>query len=283
MRPHPIVFALLTSLAASAAAHDLWVQPAHFAVAGAGEPLDVGLMVGYAKERDPVDYAAVRVERFVASDGSREIPIAGENGAIPAGKVALPSPGLWTLGYRSFPSYVTLEAAKFEEYLKEEGLDAVLDARKRQGEQARKGVEAYSRCAKALVRVGPKPPHDPQSLPPQATLGFTLELIPEHDPTALAPGDELPVRLLLRGKPLEGALVEAIRLDVPEWHAIGQRSDADGRVRFRLPEAGTWMVATVAMEKAKRGEHADWASLWASLTFELPPAAASQSTPGGEK
>jgi uncharacterized GH25 family protein len=51
---------------------------------------------------------------------------------------------------------------------------------------------------------------------------------------------------------------------------LSARSDKDGRVRFRLPRAGMWMVKAVHMIAAQPDAQADWQSFWASLTFDLP-------------
>jgi uncharacterized GH25 family protein len=48
---------------------------------------------------------------------------------------------------------------------------------------------------------------------------------------------------------------------------LSARTDAEGRVRFRLPQGGMWLVKSVHMIP---GAKADWESYWASLTFELP-------------
>jgi uncharacterized GH25 family protein len=47
------------------------------------------------------------------------------------------------------------------------------------------------------------------------------------------------------------------------------RSDAKGRVTFKLPKRGVWLIKSVQMIPAPPASNADWESLWASLTFEL--------------
>jgi uncharacterized GH25 family protein len=98
---------------------------------------------------------------------------------------------------------------------------------------------------------------------------MTLELIPEKDPYTLAPGAELPVRLLYQGKPLAGALVVALGLHSTDGK-LAARSGPDGRVRLRLPDAGFWLIKAVHMVPAPPETGVDWESLWASLTFDLP-------------
>jgi len=50
---------------------------------------------------------------------------------------------------------------------------------------------------------------------------------------------------------------------------LSARTDADGRVRLRLRSDGMWMIKAVHMVPAPAGADGDWASYWASLTFEL--------------
>ena len=100
------------------------------------------------------------------------------------------------------------------------------------------------------------------------SLGFTLELVAERNPYAMRAGHELPVTLIYQGRPLAGALVVAINRADPS-SKLTARSDGDGRVRFRLPRAGMWLIKAVHMVPAQTAD-ADWESFWASLTFQLP-------------
>jgi uncharacterized GH25 family protein len=71
------------------------------------------------------------------------------------------------------------------------------------------------------------------------------------------------------GKPLAGALIIAFNKAAPA-DKIKLRSDADGRVQLRLPRTGVWLVTAVHLLPAARFAPAEWESLWASLSFELP-------------
>jgi hypothetical protein len=79
----------------------------------------------------------------------------------------------------------------------------------------------------------------------------------------------MPVRLTYRDRPLSGALVVAFNRRAPS-EKLSARSDPDGRVRFRFPAGGAWLIKAVHMEPAAAGSGAEWESFWASLTFELP-------------
>jgi uncharacterized GH25 family protein len=258
------VLAAAVSVGAPARAHDFWLEPIPFRPA-AGAPVSVSLWVGEHLTGDPVARDPARIERFVAlaPGAASETSIAGEKGESPAGRLVASTPGTWVIGYRSTAAFVTLEPQKFESYLKQEGLDAVLKRRAELGESAAPGVERYSRCAKSLIRVGAggASAHD-------RALGFTLEIVAETDPYSLKAGDALAVRLLFRGAPLEGALVTAIGSADPE-KAVSSRSDASGRVAIRPSAPGMWLVKSVHMVQAPKDCGQEWESFWASLTFEI--------------
>jgi len=182
---------------------------------------------------------------------------------VSAGFVRIETPGLWIVGYRSRPSPVVLPAELFERYLAQEGLERIIEIRAQRGESAKWGQEIYSRCAKSILSAGVTP------YGRDRRLGFTLELIADGTPYALQPGQDLFVTLLHEGKPLPAALVVAINSDEPDKRMTA-RSGADGRASFRLARPGLWLIKAVHMVPAPPASRADWESLWASLTFEIP-------------
>ncbi|MGH9578378.1 MAG: DUF4198 domain-containing protein, partial [Terriglobales bacterium] len=112
-------------------------------------------------------------------------------------------------------------------------------------------------------------------------MGLRLELIAEPDRSP-APGNALrSYRLLYDGRPLADALVTATRPGTAD-DELRVRSDGEGRVGLRLSAAGMWRIAAVHMVKPPESVAADWESLWASLTFEIPwPASESTRAAGG--
>ena len=78
----------------------------------------------------------------------------GRDGADPAGFLRIAAPGLLVVGYHSNPSAVELASDKFNQYLMEEGLDAVAALRAQRNETGAKAREMFSRCAKSLLLVG---------------------------------------------------------------------------------------------------------------------------------
>src|SRR5262249_20864873 len=139
------------------------------------------------------------INQFVVEDAAGRKPVVGRDGADPAGFLRVAMPGLLVIGYRSNPSTAELTAEKFNQYLKEEGLDAVAELRARRNETGASVRELFARCAKSLVLAGP--PGEAQGDRP---LGFTLELVAERNPYAMRDGEDLPVRLTYENRPLAG-------------------------------------------------------------------------------
>jgi uncharacterized GH25 family protein len=263
-----LLWAVCALWAPALQAHNFWIELSTFTPA-AGQRVVLRLRVGQELKGDPVPRDPSLIKRFVMVGPAGEAPIPGVPNTEPAGFPVFPSPGLYTVVYDSSRYAVALDAAKFEAYLKEEGLEKIAALRARQGKSAAAAREVFSRCAKALVAVGGPPPSSPGY---DRVLGQRLELVAEKDPYSLAGGGELPVRLLYEGKPLAGALVMALQRDRPDNlpSKVTARTDARGRVTLKLDRPGFWLVKAVNMIPAPPDAGADWESFWAALTFTLP-------------
>jgi uncharacterized GH25 family protein len=247
--------------------HDFWIEPAAFRPAIA-QRVAVRLRVGQEFKGDPVPRDPGLLKRFALVGPSGETAVAGVPNTEPAGFLAIPAPGLYTIVYAGNPEPVQLDAGKFNDYLRQEGLETILELRAQRGQSDEPDREIFSRCAKALVAAG-----GGEAAAEWAgwnrPLGLRLELVPEANPYTLSPGGALPVRLLYEGKPLRGALVTAFAKDRP-LQKVSARSDARGRVALKLDHPGLWLVKSVHMIPAPRESGADWESFWASMTFEVP-------------
>jgi hypothetical protein len=241
-------------------AHDMWIEPTTFSPEP-GEIVGLRLRVGQDLLGDPLPRDTALINQFVVEDAAGRKPVVGRDGADPAGFVRAATPGLLVIGYRSNPSAVDLTADKFNQYLKEEGLDQVAAERARRNETGAGVHELFSRCAKSLVLSGP-----PSEAQGDRRLGFPLELVAERNPYTMRADQDLPARLTYENRPLAGALVVAMNRLKPS-EKLAARTDSDGRVRFRLRPGGMWLIKAVHMVPAPAGTNADWASFWASLTF----------------
>ena len=267
MRHHKRIFAALAtlSLAATTLAHVFWVQPATFH-AKPGDILKIQLHVGDTFPGEIVPRNDGKIDKFVVVGPTAEIekPAVGRDADPIAAVYRSTVPGTYLIAYRSKSTPVTLEAEKFEIYLKEKGLEKIVAKRAELKLSAAPGKENFSRSAKAVFRIGDKPSDGPAS----KDMGFRVEVVPKSDPSTLKPGDSLSLVIRSEGKPYANALVQARNTDHPD-SGIAARTDEQGRIAFKLPRSGVWVIDTVDMFPAAAGADADWESVWASLTFEV--------------
>jgi hypothetical protein len=244
----------------AAQAHDFWIEPSAFE-ARAGSIVSVRLFVGQDFTGDPLPRQSNSIDKFFVRQDGADADIGGANNIDPAGLFRMPGAAAAVIGYSSNGSSTELPAARFEDYLRQHGLIAVIDERLRRGEKGKPGRERFYRYAKALLNGSANAATVTQPL------GFAYEIVPGNDPTKLA--GPLRGRILYQGKPLAGALVEALWRDDPSIR-LSTRSDTLGGFDFALPRGGVWLVKSVHMVRAGFFASADWDSLWASLTFAAP-------------
>jgi uncharacterized GH25 family protein len=252
-------FGAILSVAASAQAHEFWIEPSQSRSA-AGDHIGVYLCSGdgydgWSLPRDPT-----RLVEFAAHgpDGAR--PVVGRDGSDPAGFVRFEHAGPHVLTYVSRRAVSVMMPAKFERYLAEKGLDAALARHRARPRDERPVRESYSRYAKLLLQVGDA------GVVSDRRLGLRFEIVATEAPTPGAPG-RWSFQLLYLGKPLAGALVVATRLGTSDA-PIEARADAEGRLSLPLTSAGFWRIAAVHMTQPPAGVDTEWDSLWASLAFE---------------
>ena len=246
-------------------AHDFWIEPASYRPAP-GTPVALKLRVGALLAGEPLPRIPQLIERFNLVSASGESAVPGKDMGDPAGSVSLPSPGLYIALYESRFFTTEVEGAKFESYVVDEGLDAVGKERAKRGETGQPTRERFSRCAKAFLLVGSDPKVGASVDKP---LGCPLEIFPDKNPYAMKAGEELPVHVVLRGKPAADILVAALD-PASAQNPIKVRADKQGRAKLKLPRAGFWLIKAVHAERAPEDTDVSWQSWWASMTFELP-------------
>jgi uncharacterized GH25 family protein len=245
-------------------AHDFWIEPSTFHPAP-GATVAVGLRVGQDFVGDPVPRSSRLIDQFVVRQGGHDQPVVGLENIDPAGWFRADGQSTAVIAYRSHGAFVELPAAEFEEYLRQEGLERIIDIRAKRGDRAEPGREHFYRYAKALL-AGER-----RSGAATQPMGLAYEIVPDDDPTVGSAAFD--GRVLHQGEPLAGALVVAILRSDPSVR-LAARSDRHGAFSFVLPRAGVWLIKSVHLVNASMFSRADWDSLWASLTFELPEAQA---------
>lgn len=220
------------------------------------------LLVGQDFKGNSVLYVPEQFERYIYASAGAEQSIDGKRGDDPAGKLPPGPPGFYVVGYHSAKFEVSFDTyAEFQRYLETEGLERNLVHVAKRWKLGSKELEVYSRGAKSFVQRGAGAPFADH------VFGFPLELVADTNPYTDA--SAFRVRLLYRGKPLDGALVVAFNKADPT-HKLRVRTDKDGRAELKLARRGIWLVTSVHMIPAPFLSRTDWESFWASLTFELP-------------
>jgi hypothetical protein len=263
------IAALATMAVAPLAAHDFWIEPTTFRPEP-GAIVGIGLRAGQGFVGDPVRRSSDLIEEFIVREGERQEEVGGSEGSDPAGIIIAGARQTAIIAYRSKPAYIELPADRFEDYLRLEGLDAIVARRRARGTSGDPGLEYFTRYAKALLTGQFTSPAVVQPI------GLPMEIVPDADPTRrIGP---LGGTLRYHGAPLAGALVVAMpRANPSERSAV--RSDARGAFTFSRLHAGVWLIKAVHMVDAGWFSRADWQSAWGSLTFDVPAAPADTHEP----
>jgi len=155
------------------------------------------------------------------------------------------------------------EAEKFKSFLKENGLDEILDRRTKTNTLASPTKEYYSSHTKLLFQVGGKNDDTYKKVN-----GFPVEILPLENPYALKIGDPIHFKILFDGKPVFGVSVKV-------WNRFDNRTtiqniytEKDGTLETRVSSPGPWMVSVVRMVPSKQ-PGADWQSYRGSLVFGI--------------
>ena len=256
----------LALIAATASAHDFWVQPQVFGAAP-GVPIPFTIQVGHGTFRQRWGAAIERVVRFddigPAGRVDRRAVLQAPGGAQD-GLLTFTTPGTHVIVLETTLAASELPSIRFNDYAKVEGLTPALAQRERLKLTDSPGRELYSRRAKVLVQVGPVGTAQPQVTRP---VGLTLEIVPQRNPYTLGPSEPLPVQILYQGKPLAGALVKLNNLDFDARPIETHLTDASGRTSFNPPRRGKWQLNVIWTRPITGNPKGDFETVFSSLTF----------------
>jgi nickel transport protein len=226
-----IVFCILMLvIATNAIAHDAWIEKKD------GQFI---VLYGHGDKTETYDAAKVKEVKAYGIDG-RIVQVAVEKEGYPViikpkGKTALISlffdNGFWSKtpdGYKNKP--------------KKEAPDA---------------VESFHsvKYSKAILRW------DDKFAKP---LGVKMEIVPMKNPLSLKAGDNLPLKVFLDGKPVEGASVNA-----GGYHREDLKTDKNGTAEVKIEKSGFQIITAGIKIPLKDNPNADILSLSANITFEV--------------
>lgn len=267
MRPRFLLVALLGLLATSALlAHDLFLKlDSYFLQPNTVVRIPV-LNGTFAKSEGPVAPNRLTDISLVSSSGrARLSPTVWSTDSTRSWlTIQTGAPGTYVVGASVRPNRIELTGPQFNDYLKEDGILDVLEARTRAGELEKPARERYSKHVKAVFQVG-----DARTGAFNTVLAYPAEIVPLENPYALPAGGELNVRCLVDGRPVANQIVL--------WGGEGPagpiaqrtvRTGPDGTARVKLDAAGRWYIKFVHMVPLTEPGF-DYESKWATLTIEV--------------
>lgn len=257
------IFTLVTILSITVFAHEFWLQPLKFWL-NIGEGTEVSILVGENYKGDKSDaskyniqqlkhYSIHGVEDYTAHLSQKDKSVI---------EASFTSAGNHLLSFNNSNKFIELEPGKFNEYLREEGLDYIYRKRKQSGDDKKPGREFYQRCVKTLFKV-----NNSNDSTFAIHTGLRWEIIPHQNPYLAKEGDKITWKLLFDNQPVEGALVLAWNVTKGKTSKTKYHSNAAGEVTIPVTLQGRWMISSVHMIPQIDTKEADWQSFWGSYTF----------------
>lgn len=257
-----IIFALLFSSTASA--HEYWLEPETFHLKP-NEKTAVHLYVGdgLTKDREERPFQSAKTTRFdVFSIGKTlDLKTSLKDEVMPVCDFSAARTGEYLLTMERRWSFIKIESAKFEDYLREEGMEYIIGERAKLNENQKEGRERYSRFIKSLVQVGDKRDETYKKI-----AGLKLEIVPQENPYSKKIGDSLKFQVLFDGKPIAGRKIFADNRDGATQELT---TDKNGKAAMKIERKGLWLVRVVNMRRCAAADcgEADWESFWSAFTF----------------
>lgn len=257
---------ILLLVAVSATSHHYVLVPEKF-VYQKGDTLKVQLMVGevfaYEFERELQDSMTPRFE-LITQSGTRNILPMMPDGADPVATVPINFDGLGLVVMQRKPSMITETPGAFQRYLAEEHVNGISFESTETKKQEIK--EKYSRCIKTLVTSNRSVRDEFFTKP----VGLKLELLILKNPYRLMPDEEMPVQLLLDGKPLRDGSIEVFMQSYSnKISTLVLKTDKNGMASFKPALDATCVITSIYMKKLPKNAGADYESTWASYSFKV--------------
>jgi uncharacterized GH25 family protein len=248
---------------ASLAAHEFWLQPDKFMIQPK-QDVNINFLVGENFDGENWYGNKEKINSLILNTQKSTKNIASLFGNTKGDslKLKITEEGTAMVLFNSNNSFISLDAEKFNAYLKEDGLQEAIDFRNTNGQNDSAGTELYQRSVKTILQAGKK---RTENILKQTSL--PLDIVPMQNPYAFAGNDSMHVRIFFKQQLLKEHLVKI-------WHRLNDKTtyteaitDSNGEVAFENMLMGRWMVSTVKMIHTESEPKADWQSFWASCTW----------------
>jgi uncharacterized GH25 family protein len=242
-------------------AREFWLQPVKF-VYKSGEKLVMNFKTGENFMEEPWNLEKNQIESLTLHQMSKSFSVTDSvaDGDKDNLSVTLNDAGTYLVTMETKNALNEWDGEKFDVFLKENGLDEILEQRKKIRSLG-PAKEYYSAFTKLLFQVGEKK----DDIHKKAN-SFPVEILPLENPYALKIGDPIHFKILFDGKPVFGVRVKV-------WNKFDNRTtiqniytEKNGTIETRVSSPGPWMVSVVSMVPSKQ-PGADWQSYRGSLVF----------------
>lgn len=259
-------------LASPLRSHDFWLIPDAFRIA-TGETL---VIRGQTSSEFPTSLSAVTVDRIESAEViTRSGAYTIEHLAVEGASLRLThtprEAGQAIIAVAVHPRNIPESPESFRDYLRLEGAPEALARYERMGILPTDSiVRRYAKYAKVLVEVG-----DGGERAYDVVAGHPLEFVPLDDPSHVAAGEVMTVRMLFGGEPVAGARghvsVAASREAEAAYHGAEFVTDASGEFEVRVNGDGIWNTRALWIVPAPVDSGADWDVHWATLVWSTGP------------
>ncbi len=246
-------------------AHEFWVDPVQ-----SGETFSAELRVGQNLSGASYPYFSNTIKNMTHWAPAGEVAIIAREGDRPAiSNLSVTEPGLHRVTVQTNPAYIVFDnMTEFEDYLRDEGQEHILDIHQARELPEIEIAEAYIRNAKSLTQVGPIDVSQTDQ-----TTDLPFELTIQGNPFA-GGVTAFDVHLTWNGERVSGAQIAvyyvALNGTAPEdTRRTLLRTDKDGRVSVDLSGPGEYLLNAVRMSPVEGPGSVVWESYWASLTFRI--------------
>lgn len=259
------IYALLILLIISTLtfAHEFWLQPQKFMLK-LSEKTNIDVFVGENYTGEKVDASKFIVSKLTHYGKNIEEDFIKKLLTKDSVKVeaSFTSEGNHLVAFNNTNKLIELKAAKFNDYLKEEGLENIIKLRKQQGIENEDGRELYQRCVKTLFQVGQK-----QDDTFKQNTGMRLEVIALENPYLVKDKKVISFKILFDNEAIINALVLAWHSENGKTTVEKMRTNKEGEVMMPITKTGRWMISTVRMIPITDNQKANYQSFWGSYTF----------------
>ncbi len=158
------------------------------------------------------------------------------------------------------PHPIVLEAEKFAGYIRSEDAESFVAPNFIKGETTEPQRESYAKFAKVLI--------DNKSF--DRIVGHKLEIILQENSAEIVNGNQLLVKVLFDGEPLENMRVSSGAENLSGGkYAAHSLTNENGLAKIAISGKGLWFVRTHFIRPDSNKSKFDWESFWASITFRV--------------